>query len=93
MIKIYKLLLGEMKRKEKEPKEGNVSNLKVGDNHLANSNSDVRRFGSHVMRNCTLPLNLITGTGFLAENIKETRCKLTPKFYKILCCIKGLKIC
>jgi len=93
MIKIYKFLFGEMKRKEEELKEGNVSTLKVGDNHLANSNSDIRSFGSHAMQKCALPLDLITGTGFLAENIRETGCKLTLKFYKISCSIKGLKIC
>jgi len=45
MIKIYKLLFGEVKRKEEEPKEGNVSTLRVSENDFANSDSEVRTFG------------------------------------------------
>jgi hypothetical protein len=92
MIKIYKLLLREMKRKKEKPKETNVSTLKVGENYLANPYSDVRNFGSYAMRNCALPLDLTTETGFLAENIQKTRCKLKVKFYKTLCFIKCMKI-
>ena len=68
-------MFGEVERKVEEPKERNVRILKVSDNHLENSNSDVRTFGLYALRNCTFSLDLTNGQGFSAENIKETRCK------------------
>jgi hypothetical protein len=90
--KIFQTLFRRNEKKE-EPKEGNVSTLKVSDNNLANSNSDILTFGPYAIRNCALPLDLTTGTGFCAENMKETECKLKLKCYNTLCSMKGLKIC
>jgi len=102
MIKIYKLLFGEVKRKEEETKEGNVSTLKVSDSHFANSNSDIRSFGLWGMWKCGLSLYLAARSEFSAGNIAGAGCKLTKcsckkkitlKLYKILCTVKCLEIC